>query len=98
MGDARRRRLALIRDGKAHEARAHRIAPERSTLVQVLMPSVQAEILKSVYDTKVSKETCPTLNVFLLAVIESGLQQFEQFYLEQNAPQPSDIAVQKGEE
>ena len=98
MGEARRRRLALIKAGKAHEARAHRVAPERLTLIEVLMSSAQAEILKSVYDTKVSKETCPTLNAFLLAVIESGLQQFEQFYLEQNATQPSDIAVQKGEE
>ena len=86
MGEARRRRLALMKGGKAEEAKAHRIAPERLTVLPVMMPTLQSEILKNVYDLKVDKKTCPTLNSFLLALLESGVTSFEQYYIEQNVP------------
>jgi len=93
MGDARRTRLALIKGGKADQAKLHRPAPERLTNITVQMPSVKAEILNAVYDTKVDKKTCPTRNSFMLALIEAGMIQFEQFWLETNAPKPPDIEV-----
>ena len=98
MGEARKRRLALIKGGKAQEAKAHRIAPERMKLIQVLIPSVRAEILDMIYNTKVDKTTCPTRNDFLLALIESGVQSFEQFYYEENRPKSADIELPKGDQ
>jgi len=95
MGDARRVRLALIKGGKAQEAKAHVIAPERLTNLTVQMPSLKAKILDNIYDTKVDKKTCPTRNSFVLALLEAGMNQFETYWLEQNQPQPSDIEVPK---
>jgi len=93
MGEARKTRLALIKGGKSDQAKAHRPAPERLTNVTVQMPTVKSEILNAVYDAKVDKKTCPTRNDFILALLESGMIQFEQFWLETNAPQPPDIEV-----
>jgi hypothetical protein len=97
MGDARRRRLTLIKGGKAQEAKAHYIAPERLTGLTILMPSLKLKILDNIYDTKVDKATCPTRNSFVLALLEAGMMEFERFYLEQNSPKPPDIELPKSE-
>lgn len=93
MGEARKTRLALIKGGKADQARLYRPAPERLVNITVQMPAMKAEILDAVYDQKVDKKTCPTRNDFMLALLESGMIQFEQFYLETNTPQRPAIEV-----
>lgn len=92
MGEACKHRLTLIKSGKAQEAKTHRIAPERLTNLTAQMETVKAEILNQLYKDKVDKQTCPTFNSFLCALIEAGAIEFEKFYLEQNAPRP-DIEV-----
>lgn len=95
MGEARKRRLALIKGGKSDQAKTMYIAPERLTNLTAQMPTRQAEILQKTYDDKVSKSTCPTFNSFLLALIEAGVIEFERFYLQENAPPlaPASIEV-----
>ena len=95
MGESRRKRLALIKGGKAAEAKTMYVAPERLTNITIQMPTLQAKVLDSIYETKVDKKTCPTRNSFVMALLESGMNIFEQYYLEQNAPKAPDIEVPK---
>lgn len=93
MGEARKRRLVLIKGGKADVAKTMYVAPERLTNITIQLPSQKAMVLDAIYTTKVDKKNCPTRNSFVLALLEAGMVQFEQFYIEQNAPQQPDIAV-----
>lgn len=93
MGDARRRRLALIKGGKADQAKAIRIAPERLTNLTIQMPTVKVEIAHEIYKTKVDKSTCPTPNDFWQAVFDAGMMEFEKFYAAENAPKPADFEL-----
>lgn len=86
MGEARKRRLTLIRGGKADVAKGMFVAPERLTNLTIQMPTLKADIAHQVYAERVDKKTCPTPNSFWLAVFEAGLMEFEKFYQEQNAP------------
>jgi hypothetical protein len=97
MGEARRRRLTLIKGGKAAEAKASIVAPERLTNLTIQMPSLKADIAHKIYKEMVDRATCPTPNTFWLAVFEAGMIEFEKFYAEQNAPQPPDIELPKSE-
>ena len=98
MGDARRRRLALIKGGKADVARGAYVAPERLTNVTIQIASIQALAANAIYDQKVDKKTCPTLNDFFKAVFEAGLIEFEKYYQAENAPKLPDIALDQPEE
>lgn len=98
MGDARRRRLALIKGGKADVAKAMYVAPERLTNLTILLPTLKANVAHEIYKTKVDKATCPTPNDFFMAVFDAGMIEFEKFYMEENAPKPApkaDIEVSK---
>ena len=89
MGESRKRRLALIRGGKAAEAKTHVVAPERLTNLTIQMPTIKADVVAEIYRTKVDKQTCPTTNDFFVAVFDSGMLEFERFYLQENAvPEP----------
>ena len=88
MGDARKRRLTLIKNGKADQAKAMFIAPERLTNITIQMPSVKAAVATEIYRTKVDKQTCPTPNHFFVAVFDAGMIEFEKFYEAENAPKP----------
>lgn len=96
MGEARKRRLPLIRGGKATEAKGAYVAPERLTNLTIQMPTPKANLAHEIYATKVDKATCPTPGSFFLAVFEAGMMEFEKFYAQENAPKPpapSDIEV-----
>lgn len=93
MGEARKRRLTLIKGGKADEAKRILVAPERLVSFTFMLPRPQAAVLVEEYETKVDKETCPTLASFLVTLVEAGMIEFGKFYLEQTAPKPADIEV-----
>lgn len=86
MGEARKRRLTLIKGGKAEEAKQMFVAPERLTNLTIQMPTLKANVAHEIYKTKVKKETCPTPNDFFKAVFDAGMMEFEKFYSAENAP------------
>lgn len=88
MGEARKRRLALIKGGKADQAKGLYVAPERLTNITIQLPTLKANLAHEVYKTKVDKKTCPTPGAFFLAVFEAGMIEFERYYEEQNRPEP----------
>lgn len=89
MGEARKRRLTLIKGGKADVAKTMYVAPERLTNITIQLPSQKAMVLDAIYETKVDKKNCPTRNSFVLALLEAGMIEFERFYMEQNATAPA---------
>jgi len=93
MGEARKRRLTLIKGGKADQAKSLMIAPERLANITIQMPQLKADIAHQIYADKVDKKNCPTPNTFFLAVFEAGMLEFEKFYEQENAPKPADIEV-----
>lgn len=79
MGEARKRRLKLIKEGKAEEARRpeNNPTPQHLTVLSAVCTKVlEAEVLKRFELTR--RETLPTLSSFLERLIIAGIASFDR--------------------
>lgn len=84
MGAARKRRLALIKDGKAAEAKTVEANPQKLVTISVVCTKVlEAEVLKRFELT--SRETLPTLSSFCERLLIAGIASFDRAQAEQEA-------------
>lgn len=86
MGEARKRRLALIKDGKAEEAKqpAHNPSPQDLVVLSCIATKrLEGEVLKR-YEL-VNPETVPTLSAFIERLILAGIASFDRAQAEQEA-------------
>lgn len=80
MGEARRRRLALIRGGKADLAKREEMKPKAIRLVRIsqdIHPNLDALITK-LYDEDVNKEQIPLRSGFIERLLLAGCASFQQ--------------------
>lgn len=86
MGEQRRRRLALIKGGKADVAKAehHNLKPQQLvSLTCLCTKQLKEEVLKRFELT--SRETLPTLSSFLERLLLAGVASFDRAQAEQEA-------------
>jgi len=86
MGEARKRRLALIKDGKATEARRPENNPTPQDLVEITClgtKALHAELEKRY--ALINQEVLPTFSTFLERVLLAGIASFDKAQAQQEA-------------
>lgn len=79
MGEARRRRLALIKSGNAEEAKKpeHKLPPQNYVQLTVLVKKMLADLIDKRYDEDVNQETIPSRNAWLERLLVAGIASFD---------------------
>lgn len=79
MGEARRKRLALIKGGKAEEAKKPERNPVPQMLVQrtILMKKGLADLIDKSYDEDVNQAVVTSRNAWIERLIVAGLSSFD---------------------
>lgn len=80
MGEARRRRLALIKGGQADEAKKDENNPKpvRIREYHVITSKMLGDKIEQTYDEEVNKKVLASLNAFLERLLAAGLASFMQ--------------------
>ncbi len=94
MGEARRRRLTLIKSGKAEEAHqpAMKPPPANLTLLEILIPTPVAKAINELHELVVKHY--PSRNDFLEDLLKAGLQTAVEAQREAVAQMQADALVQ----
>lgn len=85
MGEARKRRLTLIKGGKAAEAKleANNSRPQNLRSLTVLITQALDKVVTKVYDERVNKAALPSRNDFIERLIIAGLDSFRREEMKQ---------------
>lgn len=78
MGIARKRRLALIKDGKAEVAKQLYAEPSQLIEEKFLANKELSAAITERFE-RVNKETCPTRADFIEKLVVAGLRSFDQY-------------------
>jgi hypothetical protein len=85
VGEARKRRLALIKGGHAEVAKKLYTAPSELVSNTFLATSDLDAAITERFEKQVNKEHCPTRADFLEKLVVAGLKSFDNFAAKQQA-------------
>lgn len=98
MGAARKRRLALIKDGHAEVAKTVYATPQDLVTQTFLANRELDTAITERFEKQVKKDQCPTRADFLEKLVIAGLKSFDRFAQQQEAPQDPLIALPTAEQ
>lgn len=83
MGEARKKRLALIKGGHAEVAKKLYTTPSELTQESFLATKDMTSAITERYEKQVNREHCPTRADFIEKLVVAGLKSFDNYAVKQ---------------